>query len=250
MDLATLLGIVSGLGLVVGSIMYGGDIGGFYDLPSVLIVVGGTIAVTFIMFPMKTVLGSFKVAMKAFFVKSPDPGEMIKQLASLADVARKQGLVELEKSNPSDAFLKKGVVLVAGGSDEAMVRSILETEINYKKERHKTNQGVFKNMGTMAPAFGMIGTLIGLVQMLKSLNDPSAIGPAMAVALLTTFYGSVLSNIFFLPIAKKLEERTAEEGLYLEIIMEGVLSILNGEHPRLIKEKLESYVAPSQREGE
>ncbi len=249
MDIGTLLGMLLGFGLIVGSIMIGSGLMSFVDIPSVLIVVGGTFAVTFIMFPMKTVIGSIKVAMKAFFAKPPNSSEMIKQLAQLADVARKQGLVELEKSNPSDPFLKKGVILVSGGTEEGMVRSILENDIAYMKKRHIKNQGVFKGMGNMAPAFGMIGTLIGLVQMLQNLSDPSAIGPAMAVALLTTFYGSVIANVICIPIAKKLEERSEEESLYLEIIMEGVVSILNGEHPRLIKEKLEAFVEPVMREG-
>lgn len=249
MDIGTLLGILLGFGLIIGSIFMGGSAGGFVDIPSLAIVGGGTIAVTFVMFPMKTVIGSIKVGMKAFFAKPPDSSEMIKQLAQLADVARKQGLVELEKSNPSDPFLKKGVILVSGGTEENMVRSILENDIAYMRKRHIKNQGVFKGMGAMAPAFGMIGTLIGLVQMLQNLSDPSSIGPAMAVALLTTFYGAILANVIFLPMAKKLEERSEEESLYLEIIMEGVVSILNGEHPRLIKEKLEAFVEPTLREG-
>jgi len=249
MDIGTLLGMLLGFGLIIGSIMIGSGLMSFVDVPSALIVIGGTFAVTFIMFPMKTVIGSIKVGMKAFFAKPPNSPEMIKQLAQLADVARKQGLVELEKSNPSDPFLKKGVILVSGGTEENMVRSILENDIAYMKKRHIKNQGVFKGMGNMAPAFGMIGTLIGLVQMLQNLSDPSAIGPAMAVALLTTFYGSVIANVICIPVAKKLEERSEEETLYLEIIMEGVVSILNGEHPRLIKEKLEAFVEPVMREG-
>ncbi len=249
MDIGTLLGILLGFGLIIGSILLGGGLGGFIDPPSAAVVVGGTIAVTFVMFPMGTVIGSIKVGMKAFFAKPPNTSDMIKELSSLADIARKQGLVELEKSNPSEPFLKKGILLVSGGTEEGMVRSIMENDIEYMKKRHFKNQGVFKGMGTMAPAFGMIGTLIGLVQMLQKLDDPSSIGPAMAVALLTTFYGAVLANVIFLPMAKKLEERSMEETLYLEVIMEGVISIVNGEHPRLIKEKLEAFIEPTLREG-
>ncbi len=248
MDIGTIIGIVLAMGLIIGAIMLGGSIGAFIDIPSILIVVGGVFACAFIMFPTKAVLGSIKVLMKTIFASSPDPMEQIRKVVQLADIARRQGLVELEKAPVEDPFLKKGVMLVSGGTEERLVHSILDNEINYMRQRHLKNQGVFKKMGEMAPAFGMIGTLIGLVQMLQNLNDPSAIGPAMAVALLTTFYGSVLANVIFLPLAKKLEERSEEEILYLEVLMEGILSILNGDHPTIIKEKLEAFLAPMMRE--
>ncbi len=249
MDIATLIGLVGGFGLIFGAIFVGGGIGGFIDVASIIVVVGGTFAVTFVMFPMKTVMGSVKVAMKTFFAASPDPSANIRQIVQLAETARKESLVALEKANVSDQFLQRGILLVADGTEEALVRSVMENDISATKKRHYTGQGVFKGMGTMAPAFGMIGTLIGLVQMLQNLDDPSSIGPAMAVALLTTFYGAVLSNVVFLPMAKKLEERSNEETLYMEITMEGVISILNGEHPNIVKEKLNSFLPPGMREG-
>ncbi|BBD08905.1 motility protein A [Desulfovibrio ferrophilus] len=251
MDIGTLIGILAGLGLIVGSIMFGGGaIGGFIDVPSVLVVVGGTGAVTFIMFPMGVVIGSIKVGMKTFFAKPSDYPALIDQIVMMAEKARKESLVALEKVPVDDPFIKKGVQLVADGTEEDLVRAVLETEVSFMQRRHAQGQGVFKGMGTMAPAMGMIGTLIGLVKMLQNLSDPGSIGPSMAVALLTTFYGAVLANILFLPMAKKLEERSAEESLYMEIATEGIIGILHGEHPSIVKEKLYAFLSPALRGGE
>lgn len=248
MDIATIIGLVGGTGLIIAAIMMGGSLGGFVDMPSVLIVVGGTFMVTFIMFPLKTVLQSFKIGMKAFFGKAHDPASYIPQLVTLAEKARKESLVALEKVQIEDPFLKKGVQLIADGTEEGLVRSVLENDITAMKNRHRRGREVFKGMGTMAPAFGMIGTLIGLVRMLQNLDDPSSIGPAMAVALLTTFYGALIANLVCLPLAKKLEERSIDEAQFLEVLTEGVISLLNGDHPSILKDKLMSYVPPSQRE--
>ncbi|GAB6163150.1 MotA/TolQ/ExbB proton channel family protein [Desulfothermus naphthae] len=248
MDIGTLIGLLAGFGLIIGSIFIGGSLGAFIDLPSIFIVIGGTLSVTFIMFPMGTVFGAIKVAMKAFFAKPINANEIISQITSLAEVARKDGLVALEKASTDIEFLKKGCILVADGNNSEVVRSVLEIELAFMQQRHTTGQDIFKSMGSMSPAFGMIGTLIGLVQMLQTLDDPSSIGPAMAVALLTTFYGAVLANVAFIPIAKKLEERSKEETLYMEIIIEGIVSIANGEHPAITKEKLLAFLAPALRE--
>ncbi|SKA69917.1 motility protein A [Desulfobaculum bizertense] len=248
MDIGTLLGILAGFGLIVGSILFGdGNIAGFFDVPSILVVVGGTMATAFIMFPMKVVFGSFKVAMNAFFSSNMDASGMIDQMVGLAEKARKESLVALEKVPIENPFIKKGITLVADGTEEPLIRAVMQTEISFMKQRHRQGQGVFKGMGTMAPAFGMIGTLIGLVKMLQNLSDPSSIGPAMAVALLTTFYGAVLANVAFLPLAKKLEERSQEEVLFMEIAMEGVVSILHGEHPQIVREKLLAFLSPALR---
>lgn len=248
MDIATLIGILGGFGLVVATIIMGGNAAGFVDPPSLVVVFGGTFASVFIMFPMSVVIGAFKVGMKAFFAKSRDPKAIIDQIVALAETARKESLVALEKATVDDPFLKKGIILVADGSDDVLVRSVMEIEIDFMKKRHYQGQGVFKGMGTMAPAFGMIGTLIGLVNMLSNLSDPDSIGPAMAVALLTTFYGAVMANVMFLPIAKKLEERSMEEALYMEIMLEGVISIQKGEHPSIVKEKLQAFLSPAMRD--
>ena len=248
MDIATLIGILGGFGLILGAIFYGGGVMGFVDIPSVAIVFGGTIAVTFVMFPMGVVTGSFKVTMKAFLGKTPDPSEDVSQIIALAEKARKESLVSLEKIPIEDPFMKRGILLVSDGTDEPLVRSVMEIEIDNLKNRHRRGQDVFKGMGAFAPAFGMIGTLIGLVRMLQNLSDPGSIGPAMAVALLTTFYGALLANLVFLPFAKKLEERSREECHAMEVVMEGVISILNGEHPSVVKEKLHSFLPPQKRE--
>ncbi|MDK2954564.1 MAG: chemotaxis protein MotA [Desulfovibrionales bacterium] len=248
MDIATLIGLLGGLGLIAATVVLGGNVGGFIDIPSMLVVIGGSVASVFIMFPMNVAIGSFKVGMKTFFSKGYNAQEMINQVIRLAETARKESLVALEKVQVDDPFLKKGITMVADGSEEKLVRQVLEIEINFMKERHRQGQGVFKGMGTMAPAFGMIGTLIGLVQMLQNLDDPSSIGPAMAVALLTTFYGAVLANVIFLPLARKLEVRSDEDALFMEIMTEGVISIQRGEHPSIVKEKLQAFLAPKVRE--
>ncbi len=247
MDIGTIIGLFGAMGLILGAIVMGNGLGGFIDAPSLAIVIGGTIAVGFVMFPIKTVLSSIKVAMKCFFAKAPNPVESIQQIIKLAEKARKESLVSLEKVVVEDPYLKRGIQLVADGTEELLVRTVMETEISIMKQRHRRGQEVFKGLGTFAPAFGMIGTLVGLVQMLQNLDDPSSIGPAMAVALLTTFYGAVLANVFFLPMAKRLEERSNEEAHNMELTMEGVLSILNGDHPSIVREKLESFLAPNLR---
>lgn len=248
MDIATPLGLLLGAGLILGAIMFGGGaLGGFVDVPSILVVIGGTIAVTFVMFPMSTVFGSIKIAMKTLFVKVNDPSTMINQMVGLAEKARKESIVALEKENVPDPYIKKGILLVADGNEEELVRSVMEIEVALMRQRHIQGQGVFKAMGTMAPAFGMIGTLIGLVKMLQNMSDPAAIGPAMAVALLTTLYGAIMANLVFLPFAKKLEERSAEESLYMDIAAEGVVSILQGVHPTILKDKLQAFLPPNKR---
>jgi len=248
MDIATLIGLAGALGLIITTIFMGGNAAGFVDVPSMVVVVGGTFAVTFVMFPMGVVIGTFKVGMKTLLFKSNDPHEIVLLITSLADKARKESLVVLEKVNIDDNFLKKGVMLVVDGASEALVRSVMEIELEFMKQRHRQGQAVFKGMGNMAPAFGMIGTLIGLVNMLSNLSDPASIGPAMAVALLTTFYGAVLANCIFLPMATKLGERSAEDALFMQIMVEGVSSLQRGDHPSVVKEKLQAFLSPAMRE--
>ena len=186
--------------------------------------------------------------MRTFRFRKENPLRVVDDICGLADKARRESLVALEKVALADEFLKKGVRMVADGSSQFQVQSLLDAEINFMKQRHRRGQAVFKGLGSAAPAFGMIGTLVGLVNMLQNLSDPNSIGPAMAVALLTTFYGAVLSNLLFLPMAKKLEERSIDEQLLLQLKMEGVLSIMNGEHPTLIREKLMAFLPPNIRE--
>lgn len=248
MDIATIIGLVLAFGLVVGAIVLGGPLGAFIDIPSILVVIGGTIASAFIMFPMGVVIGTVKILMKTIFFQAQDPKQIISKIIELAETARKESLVALEKVAVDNEFMKKGVQMVADGTEETLVRNVLETELKFMKQRHILGQGVLKGMGTMAPAFGMIGTLIGLVNMLGNLSNPDAIGPAMAVALLTTFYGAVLANVIFLPLATKLQGRSEEDQLYMEIMLEGVVSIQRGDHPAVLKEKLQAFLAPALRE--
>ncbi|MEJ8554409.1 flagellar motor protein [Tepidibacter sp. Z1-5] len=249
MDLGTLIGIVLGFGLIIVSILLGGSLGAFIDIPSIMIVVGGTVAATLVAYPLPKVKEIMKLTQKAFKERKSNPNEVIESMIELANKARKEGLLALEESSAGidDDFIKKGVMLVVDGTDPDLVRTLLETELDFLEERHKSGQGLFETMGSFAPAFGMVGTLIGLINMLKKLDDPSSIGPAMSVALLTTFYGSFLANMIFIPIANKLKVKSREETLEREIIVEGLLSIQAGENPRIIEEKLKAFLPPSMR---
>lgn len=246
MDLSTIIGIIAGLGLVLWGIMSTGELSWFWSFSSILIVIGGTISATFIAYPLNRVLSTFKVVKKAFSNSDFKPSGIINEIIDLANTARREGLLALEEAveEINDDFLQKGVMLIVDGTDPELVKNILETELSFLEERHSEGKGLFDIMATLSPAFGMIGTLIGLIVMLQQLEDPSTIGPAMGVALITTFYGSVMANLFFLPIAKKLKIKSREEILLKEIMIEGLLSIQAGENPRIIEEKLKAFLPP------
>ena len=250
MDLATIAGIIVGLIFIVMGIMQDGEIITYLNLPSILIVIGGTVSATFVAYPLFKVVEAIKVVKKAFSSHVLEAGVIIEKIIELANTARKEGLLALEEASEEidDAFLQKGVMLVVDGTDPELVRNLLETELSFVEERHKEGQGIFETLGAFSPAFGMIGTLIGLINMLRRLDDPSTIGPAMAVALITTFYGSLMANLLFLPIANKLKIRSREEILLKEIMLEGMLSIQAGENPRIIEEKLKAFLPPKIRE--
>lgn len=248
MDLATILGLVGGAGIVIASIIIGGSASIFFNVPSILIVVGGTLAATFIKFPMKDVLNSVSVAIKAFIVKLEPPEQVIEKMVSLAQVAKKEGLIALEKAEASDPFMAKAMRFLADGYDERLIQDVLSKDIRLTIQRHSIGQNVFKSMGTSAPAFGMIGTLVGLVQMLSNMSDPKNIGPAMAVALLTTLYGALLANLVFNPIADKLALRSQEEALVKEIVLESAIAMSQGTSARVLEEALKIYLAPKARE--
>lgn len=249
MDIATILGLILGFGFTIWGITESGDLGSFKDIPSVIIVLGGTFASTLLAYPMKTLKSIGKIFQKAFFHKEVSSNGVIEEIIQLANVARKEGLLSLEEyaDKLDDEFLKKGIMLIVDGTDPELVRNILETELIFLEERHSQGQGILEAMGAYAPAFGMIGTLIGLVNMLKKMDDASAIGPSMSVALVTTFYGSVLANVVFLPLAQKLKIRSKSEVLIKELMVEGLLSIQAGENPRIIEEKLKTFIPPDQR---
>lgn len=250
MDIATVIGIVLALGLILGSIFMGTGLGAFIDVPSILIVIGGSIASLLISFPLGSVIGAIKVFLKSILGKTPPPQEIIDTIVELAVTARKDSILALEKVQIEDPFLAKGIRLVVDGTAPDLVKAILTTEIKSMKNRHMEGANIFGTLSAMAPAFGMIGTLIGLVQMLQNLSDPSAIGPSMAVALLTTFYGAVIANVFGGPIKTKLEGKSAEEALLKEIVMQGVISIMEGDNPMIVRSKLEAFLSPAMRKPE
>lgn len=249
MDLATLIGVITSFGLIVVAIMSGDGALTFLNIPSIIIVFGGTIGVTLVCFPLKTVLSVMSVLRKTLFHKGLENQTIISTLEDLAKRARKEGLLSLQSAQDDidDAFYKAGLQLVVDGQEADTIEAIMVTEMEYIGARHTTGQDLFKMMGTYAPAFGMIGTVIGLIQMLQSMSDPSTIGPAMAVALVTTFYGAFLSNVVFLPMATKLEQRSTQELEQKALIMEGLLSIHAGDNPRILVQKLSAFVPPSAR---
>jgi len=249
LDIATILGLTLGALFTIYGILLSGELASYYDFPSILITLGGTIASTILSYPMKSFINLWKVLKQAFVNKDVPANEIIEEIITLANIARKEGLLALDEyaEKIEDDFLKKGIMLIVDGTDPELVRNILETELNFLEERHAQGQGILETMGAFAPAFGMIGTLVGLINMLKTLDDPSTIGPNMSVALVTTFYGSVLANVVFLPLARKLKVRSQSEVLIKELMIEGLLSIQAGENPRIIEEKLKTFIPPDQR---
>ena len=243
MDIASLVGVISGVFLIITAILIGGSVHNFFNLPGFMVVFGGTIAATFLTFQIRDVLSAFKAAFFVFSEKKRDPNDMVSTMISLCYVTRREGIIKLGGIKTQSSFLKKVCNLIADGSEEELFHKTMAIEMDAMKARHFMVQDVFKKMGLYAPAFGMLGTLIGLIQMLSRLQDPKSIGPAMAVALLTTFYGSLLSTLFFLPVAGKLRSRTLLELVNMEIIVEGGISILEDNNPMLVYEKLSSYIA-------
>lgn len=249
MDLATILGLVIAFGLVSSAILLGGSPMIFINIPAALIVIGGTIGATMINYPLGHVLGVVGVIKHTFMTKVESPAKITEQFMDFANKARREGILSLEPmlKNIDDQYLKKGLQLTVDGLEPQTIQEIMETEISYLEERHETGAEILAIMGSFAPAMGMIGTVIGLVQMLQALDDPSAIGPAMAVALITTFYGALLANLVFNPMSGKLKTRSKEEILGKEMMLEGILCISKGENPRIIEEKLNSYLPPKVR---
>jgi chemotaxis protein MotA len=250
MDLASLIGIIAGFGIIVIAIFTQEGAGFFLNFPSACIVLGGTSAATFVNFPLSDVLGVVKTAKKAFLHKVIPLQQTLEFLVSIGRQARTEGLLALEQRirEIDDDFLKKGLQLMIDGVDPKLLQEVMGTELYYLEDRHTLGQQIFKTMGIYAPAFGMAGTLIGLIQMLQQLNDPSKIGVGMATALVTTFYGVILANLVFLPIAGKLKTRSQQEMLVKELIILGITSIQAGDNPRLLHEKLTTFLAPTKRQ--
>ncbi len=253
MDLASIIGIVACAGMVFLGIVTGDQgvagLGNFYDLTSIIITLGGTACSVLISYTIPNFLNAlkaFKIGIKA--PKNND-AETIKNIIDLSNVARKEGLLALEEAANSleDQFMKKGVLLIVDGTDPELVRAIMETELACVETRHKKVIGFYESLAAMGPSWGMIGTLVGLVNMLKNLSDISSVGPNMAVALLTTLYGSLLANWICIPISGKLKYNNDMEIMLKEVMIEGLLSIQAGENPRVIEEKLKSFLSPAQR---
>ena len=250
MDLATLIGLVGGLFVVGGAIVLGGSVGAFVDGASLILVIGGTFLVTLMKFSFKQFANAAKVAIQAFIYRVPDAEDLIGRSVALATQARASGLLALEEADVPEDFFRKALNLVVDGHDPEVVRSILTKDLELTLKRHRDGQAIFKAIGDTAPAMGMIGTLIGLVQMLGVMSDPKQIAPAMAIALLTTLYGAMIANLVAIPIADKLALRSTEERLTKSLIIDAVMSIQDGQHPRVMQDLLKNYLPKSRRADE
>jgi chemotaxis protein MotA len=250
LDLATLIGLLGACIVVGTAILLGGSISAFVDTSSLVLVLGGTLLVTLMKFSFKQFANASKVAIKAFIYRVPDPEDLIERSVQLANQARASGLLALEEADVPDEFFKKALNLVVDGHDPEVVRSILHKDLELTLKRHRDGQAIFKAIGDAAPAMGMIGTLIGLVQMLGHMNDPKQISPAMAIALLTTLYGAMIANLLAIPIADKLALRSTEERLAKSLIIDAVASIQDGQHPRIMRDLLRNYLPKSRRAEE
>ena len=246
MDITTLMGILVAAVLVVSAILMGGPGIWFLDYPSLMIVIGGTMGATLIAYPISEVMSVVGIARNAFLHRNQSPTALIPIMVQIAKKARTEGILSFESQLKTlkDPFLVRGIQMAIDGMESSVIEDVLSTEIAYVGERHKIGAEIFSTMGAYAPSMGMIGTLIGLVQMLKQMNDPSLIGAPMAVALLTTFYGSVLANLLFNPIAGKLKTRSKQEMLVKQMILEGILSIQAGDNHRIVEQKLKAFISP------
>lgn len=254
MELGSIIGFLSGTFFIVFSLLLSASfniakVAKIIDPPSVMITIGGSIAAVLIAYPIPRILNALKTIGKIFKPPIIDPKESINKIITLANLARKEGLLALEEAAQSmdDEFLKKGIMLIVDGTDPELVRNILETEMSYIEGRHGDVRGVWDFIGSIAPAFGMVGTLIGLIMMLQDMSDPDALGPQMAIAMITTFYGSVIANFIAIPVSNKLKVFSGDEMLIKEVLIEGMLSIQAGENPRIIEEKLKAFLSPALR---
>ena len=250
MDIATIIGIILGFLLLTVSIFAGGGAMAFVNVPSMFVVIGGTIASVLIHFSLAQFLGIFGVMKQAFMNKSTKPADIIQEIVNYAAINRRDGALALEQEirKTNNHFMAKGLQMLVDGLEDDAVRESLTLEIDYLQERHSTGKKILEFMGASAPAFGMIGTLIGLVQMLQNLSDPSGIGVGMSTALITTFYGAVLANLIFIPLGGKLGLYSKAESLSMEMICEGICAISRGENPTSVREKMQAFISPNSRE--
>ena len=249
MDIATIIGIFAGFALIIMAAGSGGGGSEFFHVPAMMIVIGGMFSATLIHFSLGQVLKIASVVKKTLFCKLLGEKDLIQKMVDYCAISRRDGVLVLEQQIPKagDDFPAKGLQMVVDGKKEDQIGEQLTTEIEYLQQRHELGKRILEFMGSAAPAFGMIGTLIGLVQMLKTLSDPSKIGGGMATALITTFYGALLSNLVFLPLAGKLSIRSKKEAVTKQMILEGLLSIVRGESPTLVRERMQAYVSAKNR---
>ncbi len=248
MDFATLIGLILGTLVILMAMLTGSEASVFINIPGLMIVLGGTIASTLIKFSIRSCFLSFILAIKKAFWQAGDkPADLIQLANELSNIVRKQSLIALENTEVKNPLFKKGVQLCVDGHKPAFIRNVLTKEMNQSIQRHELSEKVFRAMGDAAPAFGLIGTLVGLVQLLSNMQEPSSIGPAMAVALLTTLYGALFANLFAIPIADKLKSRTDEERINKSLIIESVLGIQQGVNPQILDELLETYLPTNKR---
>jgi chemotaxis protein MotA len=250
MDIATIIGIILGFSVIIWAMFIGGSLRIFWDAPSVAITIGGMLCATMIHFSLPQFLGVFSVVKKTVITKVPSPLELIQRMVNYAAINRRDGALALEKeiSKTNNAFLIKGLQLLTDGQQSEKIRDLLSMEIQYLQERHSNGKKILEFMGAAAPAFGMVGTLIGLVQMLKNLSSPNQIGAGMAVALITTFYGAIAANLIFIPLAGKLGIYSKAEITTMEMILEGICSIAEGDSPTAVREKMQVFISQSKRQ--
>ena len=250
LDLATLIGLIGGLAIVISAIAFGASPSIFFNVPSLLIVVGGSLFVVLSKFSLQQFLGAIKVAAKAFKTKLPETELIIEEVLEVARIARKEGVLALDGRDSALPLFKVGIRMMVDGQGPDVVRAYLEKERVLTMDRHRWGSKVFTAMGDVAPAMGMIGTLVGLVQMLSNMEDPKSIGPAMAVALLTTLYGAMIATMICLPMADKLNLRMSEEARLNALVIDAIQSIQNGTNPRVIEQMLSTYLPPKKRKTE
>lgn len=250
MDIAAILGVLGGTAVVIGSILFAGStLKAFWDVPSVVCVVGGAVMAAFTSFPMKTLMQMPLVFKKAFFPKIPGAEPVINQLVEYAEVARRDGILALEARLPEiqDPFVKMGLQMAIDGTDADIMETIMRTDMDSLAQRHKNGKAMLDCLNKYSPAWGMIGTLLGLVIMLGNMSDPNAIGPGMAVALLTTMYGAIISNMICSPLGDKLALYSKRELEVREIVVRGILAIQVGDNPRVLEQKLRTFLPPNSR---
>jgi chemotaxis protein MotA len=250
MDIATVLGVIFGFVVIIGTILYEGNLGLFFNIPAIAIVFGGMSCATMIHFSMGQFLGIFSVLKKTLLHKSVSPQELIRRMVNYAAINRRDGSLALEQELPKikDAFLVKGVQMLIDGQEAESIRELMELEVQYLEERHATGKKILDFMGASCPSFAMVGTLIGLVSMLAKMENPEDIGRGMAVALVCTFYGALFANLIFLPLGGKLGQHSKSEKLSMEMITAGVCAIAKGDSPTAVREKMQIFISAKRRE--